>query len=84
MSVTPEFLPAAPRAASRKNVWSFEQIIPDPHKANHVYAIQILEGHFEEGSKEFHKALKHKTRVIYAKMTESGKLQNVYGGVEED
>lgn len=67
----------------RKNVWSFDSLVADPHAPFHVYAIQILEGHFDEGSSKMVPADKHKTRVIYAKMDENGKLENVFPGGAE-
>jgi hypothetical protein len=64
----------------RKNIWSIDQVAPCPHNPMHAWVVQILEGHFEEGSRELVKPNKHKSRVIYAKMTESGKLENVHQG----
>lgn len=71
--------------SGRKNIWSIDTVTPDPHRAYHVYVVHILEGHFNENDPTFYPATKHKTRCIYARMTDSGKLENVFpsGGLED-
>jgi len=70
--------------SGRKNIWSIDTVTPDPHNPFHVYVVHILEGHYEEGDTHFYPATKHKTRCIYAKMTEKGKLENVFPGGNDE
>jgi hypothetical protein len=83
MSVqTPEF--KYPTAQSGiKNIWSIEQVSPCPHKEMHAWIVQVLEGHIPDGGGAFVPASKHKTRLIYAKMDNHGKIENVFAGSGE-
>lgn len=61
-----------------KKVWTTEQVAPCPHRIDHLYVVQELQGHFYVDEPEkFFPASKHKTRVLYMEMDEFGKLTNV-------
>lgn len=71
----------APTPSNRrgdKKQWSFESVTPCAFKPMHIWAVQVLEGHHVEGTREFVKATKTSTRVVYMKMNEKGTLENVF------
>lgn len=61
-----------------KKVWTTEQIAPCPHRKDHAWILQKLQGHFyTDDPSKFFPATKHKTRVLYVEMDEFGKITNV-------
>jgi hypothetical protein len=83
MSVqAPEFAFPTPKTGI-KNIWSIESVAPCPHNPMHAWVIQILEGHIPDGGGPLVKAGKHKTRLIYVKMDENGKIENIHAGSGE-
>lgn len=73
-------------ARNERRVWASVQLTADPHKENHLYVIQELLGSYvtnDAGFPEFIPTPSNEpilTRVLYARMSETGKLENVNSG----
>lgn len=72
--------------SNERRVWATVQVAPDPHKPNHVYAVQELLGAFVDSPDRstepvfVEAAPPILTRVLYAEMKSDGKLVNVNSG----